>query len=79
MSRQFAWIAVCFAAALTACGGSGDDGGNGGSGSQSSSFECCRNGEYYSCSSESAVNACFDSGDTSGCNHTKSDPNGECN
>lgn len=70
---------VVSAAAIGCGGGSSSSGGEGGSGSTSQSYECCLNGEYYSCPSESAVNTCFDNSDPSGCSHTKSDPNGTCN
>lgn len=70
-------ISLLVSAAIIGCGGEGSSGST--SGGSSESFECCINGEYFSCPSEAAVNACFDKSDSSGCKFTKSDPDGKCN
>ena len=70
------FVAVAVAAvgmtALTGCGGGVGTSGSGGSGSGttaasgnnttsgSSSFECCLNGNHFTCPSEAAVNQCVD-------------------
>jgi hypothetical protein len=80
MSFHRAWLVVCCAVALFAVGCGGDGGSSsGGGGGSSQSFECCINGTYYSCPSETAVNACFNNNDPGGCSETRTDPSGSCN
>jgi hypothetical protein len=77
-------VFLALSATLIACGGSSSSSGSNGAGGSSGtgtsqSFQCCLNGDYYDCPSESAMNTCFNNSDPSGCTHTHTDPSGMCN